>query len=454
MTTEGATGALAEFVADLAYGDLPDEVVAKAQALFLDFVGVALAGSRVPEVATITELVRSRGGSTAATVIGQAFRLPVPDAAYLNGCAADALEHQDGYRWGGFHPSHALPALLAVAEEQGRTMRDLLVATVAAYEVANRIGRAVHPRATSVGWFPVAAGYGGAAGCAKLLGLDAGSIVSALGAANFFVPAVTMEGIFSGSTVKPAFAGQIGRAGAEAALHAAAGLTGWPGVLDGPRGIVALLGGDPSDPALTAGLGSEWTILEVHQKFFAGCRHTHGAAQACVAIATDNDLAPQDVTDIDVEIYDVALDLVDRPVTEAAPTTLCTLSLPYVAAAAVVDRRVSGEQYATERIGDPLVQQVARTVRIRASDEMNARYPEFTATRVTVTTRSGQVHRQLVDLPLGDRRAPLTQRDLLDKFHRYANPRIGQDRADEVTRLVLDPTEQSATRDLTALLSG
>ncbi|GGO72268.1 MmgE/PrpD family protein [Nonomuraea cavernae] len=448
----GATSALAGFAAGLRYDDLPEEVVAKAQVLLLDFFGVALAGSRVPEIAAITGLVRSRGGRPEATVLGTDFATSVPDAAYLNGCASDVLEHQDGYRFGGFHPSHALPALLAVAESTGASLRDLVVAAVAAYEVADRIGRVLHPGATAKGWFPVAAGYGAAAGCAKLLGLDAAGIASAMGAAGYFVPAVMIEQIFTGHTVKPAFAGQIARSGVEGALHAHAGLSGWPEVLEHPKGMIALFGGAAGDPRLTDGLGTEWTILEVHQKRFAGCRHTHGAAQACVDLATEHDLDPAEVADIDVETYDVARILVERSVTPAESAIPCTLSLPYVAAVAVVDRDVSGAQYAPGKLADPLVHQVASRVRIRVSDEMNALYPEFTATRVIVTTRGGERYESFVDLPAGDRRAPLSREELLGKFRGYARPVTGERAADQAADLVLSPPGGCAVRELTALL--
>lgn len=450
----GATAALAGFAAELRYDDLPAEVVAKAQALLLDFFGTALAGSRVPEVVAITDLIRARGGRPDATVLGAGFSAPITEAAYVNGCAADVLEHQDGYRFGGFHPSHALPALFAVAESAGAGMRDLTVAAVAAYEVANRIGRVLHPGATVAGWFPIAAGYGAAAGCARLLGLGADGIVSAMGAAAFFVPAIMIEAIFAGPTAKPAFAGQIARAGAEGALHAKAGLAGWSQVLEHPRGLVAMFHGAAGDPRLTAGLGSEWTVLEVHQKRFAGCRHTHGAAQACVEIATGHELDPEQIADVEVETYDVARALVDRPVEPGGSAVPCTLSLPYVAAAALVDRDVSGAQYTPDRIGDPLLHRVAATVRIRTSDRMNALYPEYTATRVTVTTRSGGRYERFVDLPAGDRRAPLTLDELVGKFRRYAAPVAGERNADRAAELVLAPPPDAAVSDLVALLAA
>ncbi|MEU8039594.1 MmgE/PrpD family protein [Streptosporangium sp. NPDC049078] len=448
--TRGATRALARFVAELTFDDLPEPVVAKARHLLLDFFGAALAGGRVPEAATITELVRARGGTPEATVLGAGFSTTLADAAYANGCAADVLEHQDGYRFGGFHPSHALPALLAVAESRDADLRALLTAVVAAYEVANRIGRVMHPGATVAGWFPVAAGYGAAAGCAKLLGLDEDGIVSAVGAAGFFVPAVMIEEIFAGFTVKPAFAGQIARAGVEGALHAQAGLTGWDEVVEHPRGLVALFRGDPTDSRLTDGLGEEWTVLEVHQKRFAGCRHTHGAAQACAELAAEHDLDVAEVTAVDVETYDVAKVLVDRPA--GGSVVPCTLSLPYVAAVALADRDVTAAQYAPERTSDPLVNRVAASVRIRVAPDLDARYPEYTATRVTVTTGKG-THTRQIDLPAGDSRNPLTSQELLGKYRGSAVPVAGEEAADRAAELLLT-AEDTPVRALVTITTG
>ncbi|WP_062358005.1 MmgE/PrpD family protein [Herbidospora yilanensis] len=449
---EGATRALARFTAGLTFADLPEPVVAKARHLLLDYFGAALAGGRVPEAATITEMVRARGGVAEATVLGAGFATTLPDAAYANGAAADVLEHQDGYRFGGFHPSHALPALLAVAESRDADLGELLTAVVAAYEVANRIGRVMHPGATTAGWFPVAAGYGAAAGCAKLLGLGEDGIVSAIGAAGFFVPAVLIESIFAGFTVKPAFAGQIARAGVEGALHAHAGLTGWDELVEHPRGLVSLFRGDPADSRLTDGLGDEWTILEVHQKRFAGCRHTHGAAQACAELAAEHDLDPAEVTGVDVETYGVAKILVDRPAGRSVVP--CTLSLPYVAAVALADRDVSAAQYAPGRTGDPVVHRVAAAVRIRVAPDLDERYPGHTATRVTVTTRDGSVYRKQVDLPSGDSRNPLTSEELIGKYRGSAVPVAGEHAADHAAELLLDATGIPVRTLVTTMTGG
>ncbi|GAA1933647.1 MmgE/PrpD family protein [Nocardioides hwasunensis] len=444
------TAALAGLTAGLRFEDLPAEVVAKASALVLDFLGASVGGSGTPEAGVIAELVRSRGSAPQATVLGRDWRTSVVDAAYATGAAADIFEHQDGYRFGGFHPSHTLPALFAVAEQQQAGLADLLTATVAAYEVANRIGRAAHPQATQAGWFPTAAAFGAAAGCAKLLGLDATGIADAVGATAFFAPAVLIESIFAGPSAKPAFAGQLARAGVEGALHAAAGLTGWREVVEHPRGLVAALtGGEVDNVALI----DEWTILDVHQKRFAGCRHTHGAGQAALELAIEHDLDPTRVREVDVETYDIAMLLVDRGVGPDPTTVACTLSLPYVVGAALVDREVSGAQYAADRINDPAVLSLADRVRMRRADDLEARYPEFTATRVTLTLDDGTTHTRQVDVPAGDSRAPLTREQLVAKFDAYVVPRLGRPVAAQVAGTVLEPRPGSRVTDLVRLLS-
>jgi 2-methylcitrate dehydratase PrpD len=264
-----------------------------------------------------------------------------------------------------------------------------------------------------------------------------------------------IESIFAGPTSKPTFAGYIARAGIEGALLAEAGLAGWHGALEDPRGLISLMGGDPA--ALldeVRSLESEWTILDVHQKRYAACRHTHGAAQAAIEIVTGHDLAPHDVARIEVETYDVAKLLVDRQVAIGAGATACTLSLPYVVAAAVADRDVTGAQYASERTSDPEVHRLAAGVTTRVAPDLNARYPAYTATRVTITTTQGASYSACVDLPTGDTRAPMTREQLVEKFRVGATPVLGPDNTERAVTSLLDPTPTTPVRQLVSALTG
>lgn len=60
---------------------------------------------------------QSTGGST--TVLGCGFKTNQLQAVFINGTTAEAIEAQDGYRFGGNHPGVAvIPAAIAAAEER------------------------------------------------------------------------------------------------------------------------------------------------------------------------------------------------------------------------------------------------------------------------------------------------------------------------------------------------
>lgn len=407
--------AAAAFAASLRLTDIPTEVITRADRLFGDYIGNCIGGTVVDEVRRIHDLIVDRSAGGGATVIASGRSVHPTDAAYVNGAVADSLERQDGYRFGGYHPSHVLPPLVAVAEHLDRDGEDLLVAIVIAYEVANRIARDLHPQATLRGWFPLAASFGAAAGVSRLMGLGETGIADALGCVPFFVPAIMIDGLFAGPSIKPAFAGQFARAGVEAALHAEAGLTGWHEAIEADRGLMHVLGaGDQVTAHLT--YGQEWTLLEVHQKGVAGCRHSHGATEAVIGLL---DAAPIDVACIDrieVRTYNVAKLLVDRRTGVHSSASAGVLSLPYTVAVALLDGDVGPDQFRPERLKDPEVHALADKVVTVVDDALEARYPKETVSSVRIVLADGREIDASVPIQMGDPRRPLTEEQYLGKL--------------------------------------
>ncbi|HWD02850.1 MAG TPA: MmgE/PrpD family protein [Amycolatopsis sp.] len=94
-------------------------------------------------------------------------------ASWLNGPATVCLEMDEGNKYAKGHPAaHVFPAVLSLAADLDVAGTDLAAALLAGYEVAARFGRATSLRrgAHPHGNWGVA---GAAAGCARLLGLDA-----------------------------------------------------------------------------------------------------------------------------------------------------------------------------------------------------------------------------------------------------------------------------------------
>jgi 2-methylcitrate dehydratase PrpD len=452
------TRALAGFAADLTFERLPSEVVAKAKLCVLDFLANVHGAKRLDAVARVVQYVRALGGAPVATVIGCGFKSGLHHAAFLNGVAAEAIEAQDGLRFGGNHPGVAvIPAALAAAESVGASGRALLTAIVLGYEVAGRVAAAIHPHHTLAGFLPTGTcgTFGAAAAASKVLGHDAARMLDSLGNAGFLAPLSMAEHLMGGYTAKIVQGGQAASAGLTAAGLAAAGITGAPYVLEGSH-----LGGgftqittrsEPNLARVTDGLGKRFSILDIYFKPFAACRHTHGAAQATLGLVTDPALDRGAIDAVDVFTYGIAVVAVGKPFPEDGTFVSAQFSLPYVVAACLLDGAMGPEQLRPERLADPAVRALAGKVRVHADAELSDRYPEFTATRVEIALAGGQRLARQVDVPRGDPRDPMTTADLAAKLRAFAAgapPAALDAQVDAVLRL----DELTDVRDLTRTL--
>ena len=140
-----AAAALAEFSAAIAWSKLPAVVRSRTQELLLDFVGVALRGSRASSSAPVLAVAQRLGAGKGASLIGRDAFASAPWAALANAAGAHALELDDVTSRSSLHPGVVvIPAVLAVAEELRRSPTRVLEAIVAGYEVVIRVGDALN----------------------------------------------------------------------------------------------------------------------------------------------------------------------------------------------------------------------------------------------------------------------------------------------------------------------
>src|SRR5262249_14556265 len=84
-------------------GSLPPQVLERANALLLDFLGVTLAGVPEESSRTLRRGLERLGLRGDGTVLGTTERLPPPQAALVNGAAAHAIEMDDTHLGGSIH---------------------------------------------------------------------------------------------------------------------------------------------------------------------------------------------------------------------------------------------------------------------------------------------------------------------------------------------------------------
>src|SRR5262245_7381046 len=182
-----ATQVLAEFAATLRYEDLPQEVREHCKNVLMDTLACALAGHQGEETHQIATLAAALGQSEEASIIGD-DRLSLAGATLLNGFLITAVTMCDVHRPTITHITpEVVPAALAVAERDGLSGRDLLVALAAGCEVATRVGLGWDfPEARKRGWHGpgVIGPFGSAAAVGRLLGLDGETMARAYGLAG------------------------------------------------------------------------------------------------------------------------------------------------------------------------------------------------------------------------------------------------------------------------------
>ena len=418
------TERLAAFCGALDYEALPADVVEKTRLCILDAIGTMLAGATTPLGARAHRAGTRFDTSHDAVVVGFGTRASPPAAALVNGTLAEIFELQDGWRFGNNHPCVVIPAALAVAQWRNASGKALIAAVVGGYEVTNRLAAAVHPHHLARGYLPTGTTgtCGSAVAAAMLLGLDRARIVDALGVAGFIFPGSTAENLWCGYSAKPLHSGYAAKLGIEAALLAQEGFAGCPveGTRQRGRGFLEVTSGEPRYERIVDRLGEHYTVRDVYFKSFPACRHVHGTAEAALGIVGANAIDPRTIERVDVYTYSLSASLLDRYPTAESSMIAAQFSIPYVAAAAIVDRALGTGQFRDERIHDPALLELARKVCVHADPEIDRRYPEVTPTRVEITLAGGEVLRHQVDTPKGDPRTPISAADLLAKFEHLA----------------------------------
>ena len=434
----GATAALVAFITALRHDALDAEVRHYARRHLLDTVGVMICGAE-GEVANRAEraLAAVRGAGR-IPVPGRARRADMLDAAFLGGTAAHGIELDDGYRQGSVHPGCAVvPAVLAAGFEMGASGAAAIEAIVAGYETAIAIARACHPDLRQRGFHPTGACavFGAAAAVAKLRGLGAGEIADALG-----IAASSAAGLFAfvngGADIKRLHAGHAAREGMQAALLAALGVQGPPEVIESRDGFMQAFAFGRIDKARPIVLPpvAQFGITDCYIKPYACCRHIQPAVESLIALCNDENIAAEEVTDIDVDTYRIAAEHAHTGWDDYASAQL---SFPYLIGVALRFRAIRLEHFTDEMRRQPAFEEIARKLRVVATPEVDRLYPQLRPARVRVTTARG-VFTRAADEALGSRLVPLDDAGLMAKFLALAGPVLSSARAAELCERLWD----------------
>ncbi len=452
------TQQLVRFCSDLSFDALPVEVTHKAKLCVLDYMANIYGSLELEAVRHVIDYVRTLGGPEAATALGCGFKTGLQNAAFINGITGEAIEAQDGLRFGGNHPGVAvIPAALAVSENLGLSGSRLIEAIVAGYEVANRAAAAMHPFHTLSGFLPTGTcgTLGAAVAVSKLMGHGYSGMLAAIGNAGYMLPVSMAEQLMGGYTVKIVQGGQAASVAIMAAGLAGKGITGSPYVLEGTElkgGITQItMKVDAKPERITERLGEHYSTMDIYFKPYTACRHTHGAAQATLMLRKEKKIVPDDIDSIIVSTYGVAALAVGKGVPDGGSFVSAQFSIPHVVAACILDGMLGPAQLTERRIADPAMIALAKKVTVQADDELNKMYPDKTASRVEIMLKNGERLTRQVDMPKGDPRDPMEAEDITEKVMLFAGSRDHKN-LQQIVNAILNLDKAEDIRDLVSLI--
>ncbi len=424
MSTPHLSKELANFAANLKIADIPNDVIARAEDLLVDWFGSAIAGKGSRPVEIIAQFAQNMSGYDSSHVgpsevlISRASSSPFL-AAMANAAASHVAEQDDVHNGSVFHPATVVfPPALACAQALGASGEEMLTAAVAGYEVGIRVGEFLGRSHYKVFHTTGTAGtLAAAATVGHLLKLKPEQMLHAFGSAGT-QSAGLWEFLRDAADSKQLHTAHAASTGLMSAYIAQAGFTGAQHIMEGKQGMAAGMSSDSDPSKLVDGLGTRWAIAETSFKYHASCRHTHPAADALLQVMLANKLKPSDIAKVETLVHQGAIDVLG-PVTDPATVHQSKFSMGTVLAL-IAHYQFAGLQEFDQHFHDDAICLFRDRVTMTLDPEVDGAYPQRWIGKVKVHLHNGQILDGRVDEPKGDPGNTLSRTEITDKAMRLA----------------------------------
>lgn len=449
--------ALVRFIQELRYEHLDAPAHAGVNRLMRDQLALQIGVSQMPWSEQLLRYATAQQRPGVSRVAASHLTMSAADAAFVNGSYGHGFEYDDAHGPSYSHPgSCVIPAALAIGEELGSTLEEVVTALVAGYEVYTRIGLLASPELLQRGYHPhcVLSNFGAAAVAAKLRGLDAETTLHALAIALSHASGTT-EYSSTGGAIKRIHAGIGTRNGLAAADMALAGITGPRAFLSGNKGFFrTFLQRGPGDAAETRfAPGQPFQVGTVWLKAYCACYCTHAYIDALRPFAARR----ADIAVVELKItphFNVVVGTANAHAYEPRNIEHVQFSLPMQAAFALLGMgngyRVHRD-YLAGRVDMAPVVAMARSIRISEEPALEKDHPGKFVADVTVRFQDGHSEHVFVGDPIGTDTNPMPEPAQDAKFMELTEGVLGDARAGRLLAALraLDPRTRAA--DLMAL---
>ncbi|HWR06568.1 MmgE/PrpD family protein [Sporomusa sp.] len=344
---QGLTKRICEKIIAFQYDDFSDELKKRSRQIFADGIAVAVAGSfqeAPPKI--MAENAREMGGKEQASVIGLGFKTSMTQASMINGGSMHVLDYEPMWNPPNHQLSTCLPAILAVAENRGRSGKEVLTGLVKGVEMMCCMRAASNQtNLNNVPFHPpgMVGPLGATVGAAHVMGLDIDKLRYALGIVGSRCGSLMAN---TGTHTKCLHCGQSSYVGLDSALLAEKGFTGNTDIFEAANGyVVSFFGIDDFNEEVLLSYGEKSRIVDpgYEVKPYPSNFATHAPINAALELREKID----SISNIErIVMVGVNLPYVNRPFPKTGLDG--KFSVQYTAVRALIDGKVTLDSFTDE----------------------------------------------------------------------------------------------------------
>jgi 2-methylcitrate dehydratase len=449
MTT---TDELADFVESVEYDDLTDDVQEELKKRVLDSIGIAVGALDEDATEVVRETVEETASGEAARLWGSDVRASPTGAAMYNTSLTRYLDFMDSFLAPGEtpHPSDNIGSLIACGEHMDATGEDLIEAVGVSYEIQGELAwnAPVRDRGYDHVTHTV---ISAAAGSGKVLDLDHEQLRNAIGIAGTAHNALRVTRTGGINEWKGIASANTARNAVYSALLANNGMEGPVNLFEGQKGWKQIISGD-----FEVDLDSSCErVFDTMTKRFVAETYAQSAVEGIIELAEEADIDPEQVNSIHLDTFHGAKLIIgggEGSRYEVETKAQADHSLPYMLAAALLDREMTNDAYDPDRIQSDDVQELLRKVEVEEDDELTERFENGEMPAVIDIELGDDSTRHIEkDAFSGHPTQPMTWDEVEEKFETMATERYDEAHCEEIEETVRN-LEDHTVEDLTELL--
>ena len=400
----------------LARLSIPENVLARARHSLQDYIAVTCAGAAFQreKIERYIDFAQPEKGLFKAIGIGQSFALK--EAVFLNGLNGHALDFDDGTNAGIIHlGSPIFSLLLPLSQRYDISVDAMLRAAIIGYEASYTMAVSIQPQHKALGYH--ATGTCGVIGAtlaaAYLLGFSNEERYQAFATACISASGM-LKVLDDGSELKPYNVAKSALMSLTSIQLAKSGFKGHIDPLGGYRGFLKMMSGDEHSELKPTMLNGTYAIMKSYTKPYASCRYTHPPVEAAIYLRNEYDIKSEDVKDVKVETYDLAV--LGHDHTNIKGSYSAKMSTPYSTAVALIYGKAGLQEFCEEILYSKKVQELTKKVHVVVNEALSRIFPEKQSAIVHIATTKGTFSKR-IDFPKGEPENPLTEEEFRIRYN-------------------------------------